>query len=113
MQTSNYGYEKTVGGRKMKPIIIIKETNKDGKFELTEKELRELVEQAYNQGFEDGKERNQAVINPTWREQPIKTIPLDRTEPRYNDIYGKPIPNITAWNATTSTQPNEDSYTLT
>lgn len=39
----------------MKPIIIIKETNKDGKFELTEKELKEIIEQAYAQGVEEGR----------------------------------------------------------
>jgi hypothetical protein len=39
----------------MKPIIIIKETNKDGKFELTEQELKELIEKAYEQGVADGR----------------------------------------------------------
>ncbi len=38
----------------MKPIIIIKEKNSNGKFELTEQELKELVEQAYSQGLMDG-----------------------------------------------------------
>lgn len=39
----------------MKPIVIIKETNKNGKFEFTEEELKELIEKAYNQGVEDGR----------------------------------------------------------
>lgn len=40
----------------MKPIIIIiKEKNKNDKLEFTEEELTKLLEQAYNQGYEDGK----------------------------------------------------------
>ena len=94
----------------MKPIIIIKETNKDGKFELTEQELKELIEQAYKQGFEEGKERNQTVINPTWWEQPTKTIPLDGTNPRYpHDIYGNPIPYCSG---TTASDPKDNRATL-
>lgn len=38
----------------MKPIIIIKETNKNGKFEFTEQELKDLIEKVYEQGVADG-----------------------------------------------------------
>lgn len=47
----------------MKPIIIIKETNKDGKFELTEQELKDLIEQAYEQGYADAKAEYNKPIN--------------------------------------------------
>ena len=101
MQTSNYGYEKTVGGRKMKPIIIIKETNKEGKFELTEEELKELVEQAYDQGFENAKEQYQPKLNPSWQTRtditPCKFTPgnyvTDKpcTSANPHDVFGNPL----------------------
>lgn len=95
----------------MKPIIIIKEKNKDGKFELTEKELKELIEKAYEQGFEEGKEQNRTVINPNWWEQPIKTINLDKTDPIHpHDIYGNPIPYCSG---TTASDPKDNRATLT
>lgn len=47
----------------MKPIIIIKEKNKDGKFELTEQELKDLIEQAYEQGYADAKAEYNKPIN--------------------------------------------------
>lgn len=76
----------------MKPIIIIKETNKDGKFELTEKELKELIEKAYEQGFEEG--RPKATLPQSQYDSQI-----DGTYYRkFNlgngpkDAYGNPIP---------------------
>jgi len=42
----------------MKPIVIIKETNKNGKFEFTEEELKGLIEQAYEQGVADEKKNH-------------------------------------------------------
>lgn len=77
----------------MKPIIIIKETNKDGKFELTEKELKELIEQAYEQGYADAK----AEYNkPNWTYRNLNGIPIvDCTPTAGNVVGGKPDP---AWN---------------
>lgn len=46
----------------MKPVVLIKETNKDGKIELTEEELKQLITDAYEQGYEDGKKQNQVPI---------------------------------------------------
>lgn len=132
----------------MKPIIIIKEKNTNGKFELTEKELKGLINQAYEQGVEDAKAQSQPSIQnipPEWYDGKKDITP---NYPR--NIYGDPVPycgndlvyrcwehnvkfpkqgepipcwlnqtssqsnpNITAWNNTTSKQPNEDSYTLT
>ena len=56
----------------MKPIIIIKEKNKDGKFELTEKELKELIEQAYEQGVADG--RPKATLPQSQYDRPEEGI---------------------------------------
>ena len=55
----------------MKPIVIIKETNKNGKFEFTEKELRELIEQAYAEGVADEKKNH----NLDWITTTPGTIP--------------------------------------
>lgn len=57
----------------MKPFIIFKEL-KDNKVELTKEELEELITQAYNQGFTDGKKDNNLVypVTPTWNNPHIK-----------------------------------------
>ena len=57
----------------MKPFIIFKEL-KDNKVELTKEELEELITQAYNQGFTDGKKDNNWVypLTPTWNNPHIK-----------------------------------------
>lgn len=118
----------------MKPIIIIKETNKNGKFELTEKELKELIEQAYKQGFEDAKQQYQPSLNgwnirggigdtittpsiqPIYKGEP--NLGEQETFPRPHDIYGNPVVycgdlnqtsakpngNIIAWNTATSSE---------
>ena len=39
----------------MKPTLVFYEKNKDGKIVLSEDEVRALVEDAYERGFEDGK----------------------------------------------------------
>lgn len=56
----------------MKPIIIIKERNKDGKFELTEQELKELIEKAYEQGVADG--RPKATLPQSQYDRPEEGI---------------------------------------
>ena len=70
----------------MKPIIIIKEKNANGKFELTEQELKGLIEQAYAQGVEDGKPPK----------KPLPQNQYDRPEEGIlhrniiHDVYGNP-----------------------
>ena len=98
MQSGYYGYEKKVGGRKMKPIVIIKETTKDGKFELTEKELKELIEQAYEQGYADAK----AEYKPNWGYRDISTTPYCG-----NVLSGKPDP---AWNLQNTATAKGDEF---
>ena len=88
----------------MKPIVIIKETNKDGKFELTEKELEELIEQAYEQGYADAK----AEYNkPDWIYKDINGGSNDKiyygNPNNPHDIYGNPIPYC---GGSTTGQPN-------
>lgn len=57
----------------MKPFIIFKEL-KDNKVELTKEELEDLITQAYNQGYTDGKKDNNWVypLAPTWNNPHIK-----------------------------------------
>lgn len=77
----------------MRPIVIIKETNKEGKFELTEQELKVLIEQAYEQGFEDGKAQ---YNKPNWSYRNLNGIPIVNGTPTAgNFTSGEPD---TAWN---------------
>jgi hypothetical protein len=39
----------------MKPIVLFYEKTKDGKIVMSEEEVKELIDNAYRQGFEDGK----------------------------------------------------------
>ena len=49
----------------MKPIII--EKNSDGKINITAEEISKMVEDAYNQGYADGKSTyTPVIINPIY-----------------------------------------------
>lgn len=51
----------------MKPIIKFYMCDSSGRITFTEKEFKELVDEVYNQGFEDGKNKSKLtpfVINP-------------------------------------------------
>lgn len=39
----------------MKPTVLFYEKTKDGKVMMSEEEVKELMDNAYRQGFEDGK----------------------------------------------------------
>lgn len=94
----------------MKPIIIIKERNKDGKFELTEQELKELIEQAYEQGVADG--RPKATLPQTQYDNPVDGIYYRKFNlgngPK--DAYGNPISYC---GGTTVTDPKDTRAVLT
>ena len=102
----------------MEPIIIIKETNKEGKFELTEQELKDLIEQAYEQGFEEGKTQYQPNLN-SWHTRnditPCKNTPGNYVSdkpctPAYpRDVFGNPL--VSCSGGTTS-DPNDNRVTL-
>ena len=109
----------------MKPIVIIKETNKNGKFEFTEKELKKLIEQAYEQGFDEGKPKTYTTAGTVGNGNGTVTLPyiqpIYKGEPNlgdwetakpynpvvYNDGFNqtsaKPNLNILAWNTATAT----------
>ena len=73
----------------MKPFIIFKEL-KDNKVELTKEELEDLITQAYNQGFTDGKKDNNWVypLTPTLNDPHIKN-PNDVITPPF--LYQTPV----------------------
>lgn len=61
----------------MRTKFFIK-NNKD-KIEFTEKELKELLDEIYNEGYQDGKIRNYFYTTPTYPGTTLTypTIPLD------------------------------------
>lgn len=61
----------------MKPIII--EKDKTGNVKITLEELREIVDNAYNQGYNDGRNSNTSIPSvpswaPTWTDRDHITI---------------------------------------
>jgi len=53
---------------KFTPIILVQ--NKDGKIEITEEKLKEMLQDAYNNGYQDGKD-SQPIVCPTYPTQPL------------------------------------------
>ena len=45
--------------------IVVIEKNKDGKIELTKQELQKMLDDAYNQGYSDGRGRWDTITYPS------------------------------------------------
>lgn len=45
--------------------MVIIEKNKDGKIELTKEELQKMLDDAYNQGYSDGRVRYDTITYPS------------------------------------------------
>ena len=45
--------------------VIIIEKNKDGKIELAKDELQQMLDDAYNQGYEDGNKNYETITYPS------------------------------------------------
>ena len=45
--------------------VVVIEKNKDGKIELTKDELQKMLDDAYNQGYVDGKGRYDTITYPS------------------------------------------------
>lgn len=71
---------------KFTPIILVQD--KDGKIEITEEKLKEMLKDAYNNGFEDGKNANPVVV-PTYPTPPL-TTPISPTIPQPYWDWSKP-----------------------
>jgi hypothetical protein len=61
----------------MSLIIISEPKNKNGKYEITEEKLRELIQEAYDKGYKDGQAK------PKYELQPY-TLPCDGNKVRVN-----------------------------
>ena len=46
--------------------VVIVEKNKDGKIELTKDELQKMLDDAYNQGYADGKSKYETITYPSY-----------------------------------------------
>ena len=46
--------------------VVVIEKNKDGKIELTKEELQKMLDDAYNQGYVDGKGRYDTITYPSY-----------------------------------------------
>lgn len=53
--------------------VVIIEKNKDGKIELTKDELQKMLDDAYNQGYFDGKGRYDTITYPSYPEWDTST----------------------------------------
>lgn len=79
----------------MEPIVIIVKELKDNKITLTESELKSIVRQAYNEGYNEGKKTN------WWGTGGITYTNTSTTPP---PVY---------LNNTTGNTPNLDNITVT
>ena len=73
----------------MSLIIITESKNKNGNYELTEKQLRDLIQDAYNKGYTDGKLAGNS--NSGWGYPSIQPSPYYDDNIRYKDS-NKPTP---------------------
>ena len=46
--------------------VVVIERNKDGKIELTKEELQKMLDDAYNQGYVDGKGKYDTITYPSY-----------------------------------------------
>ena len=46
--------------------VVVIEKNKDGKIELTKEELQKMLNDAYTQGYVDGKGRYETITYPSY-----------------------------------------------
>ena len=53
------------GEKKMSRVVVI-EKNKDGKIELTKEELQKMLDDAYTQGYTDGRGRYETITYPSY-----------------------------------------------
>lgn len=100
----------------MKPMIIIKEKNGCGLLEFTEKDIKEIIESAYQEGYEEGKKASASIypiLNPApyttptypspngtgdgfwWNNQPITCGPNPKLSNELTSVTSKHDSNVT------------------
>lgn len=71
--------------------VVVVEKNKDGKIELTKEEVQKMLDDAYNQGYEDGRKTKYETFTypslPTWYTY-SNTTPLNKCETTKVEITG-------------------------
>lgn len=72
-------------------IIVYKEPNKNNKLEFTKKEIEDLIEKAYQegyrQGFDNGKQTTCIGTTPYWTNPVITTTRTTPNPNTYTTIY--------------------------
>lgn len=69
----------------MKTKIFTK--NKDGKIEITEKEMQKLIDESYKDGYDDGYAEAASVQRPYLAREPYITWWHDTKGPTYREEY--------------------------
>lgn len=88
----------------MSLIIISEPKNKNGKYELTEEKLRDLIQEAYDKGYKDGQAK------PKYELQPY-VIPCDgKKQPNINDQFWYERQTTPWWGEVTCETAPEATY---
>lgn len=118
----------------MSLIIITESKNKNGNYELTEKKLRDLIQDAYNKGYTDGKLAGGSntgwPLNPTptpYYDDNIRYKDSNKPTPWWTEVTCSSVKDMTAedaqksinkslqdnaWSNSTSTNPFNPTVTL-
>ena len=67
----------------MKPVVVF--VKEDGTLKLTEEELKKLIEDAYSQGFADGKEAGNSLKDWKWTGGVVNGYPT--IDPSVTEVY--------------------------
>ncbi len=88
-------------------MILVIDTNKNGKIEYTKEQLEDLLKKAYDEGYEEGLKRT--VITYPWR----PTYYTTNTTPNWQFVTGTTTGNpVEQQGYTTSTNNKDGIYTL-
>ena len=88
----------------MSLIIISEPKNKNGKYELTEEKLRDLIQEAYDKGYKDGQAKSKYELQPY-------VIPCDgKKQPNINDQFWYERQTTPWWGEVTCETAPEATY---
>ena len=88
----------------MSLIIISEPKNKNGKYEITEEKLRELIQEAYDKGYKDGQAK------PKYELQPYVIPCDDKKQPNINDRFWYERQTTPWWGEVTCETAPEATY---
>ena len=90
----------------MLSVIFITDEKKDGKYQITEERLKELLQQAYDQGYKEGQAKSKYELQPY-------TLPSDGglvKQPKINDPFWYERQTTPWWNEVTCETAPEATY---